>query len=117
MTARPCCSPPSTWRRPTGWPTASPCWTAVASSRRAPRPTSSPARAARSSRCTTATGRCIAELPIDGTIEGLQRAIDQLRGDHADASVTVRRPTLDDAFLVLTGAHTEDTTESTKEDA
>ncbi len=38
--APPCCSPRSTWRRPTGWPTTSRSWTTGGSSRAAPRTTS-----------------------------------------------------------------------------
>ena len=48
-TAPPCCSPPSTSRRPTGWPTASPSSTTARSSPRARPPSSRPAWAARSS--------------------------------------------------------------------
>jgi ABC-type multidrug transport system ATPase subunit len=61
-----------------------------------------------------ANGAIIAELPIDGTIEGLRVAIDELEALPGGASVTVRKPTLDDAFLALTGAGS---TSMTKEDA
>jgi daunorubicin resistance ABC transporter ATP-binding subunit len=49
----------------------------------------------------------LAELPTDGTVHGLRAAIDQL-DRHAAAGgagvhVTVRRPSLDDAFLAITG--------------
>jgi ABC-2 type transport system ATP-binding protein len=49
----------------------------------------------------------LAELPTDGSVHGLRAAIDEL--DRHDASgrpgvhVTVRRPSLDDAFLAITG--------------
>jgi ABC-2 type transport system ATP-binding protein len=56
-----------------------------------------------------ADGDLVAELPTDGTIDGLRAAIDRLQSAHGEGSVTVRRPTLDDAFLVLTGAPTEHT--------
>ena len=49
-------------------------------------------------------GDLVAELPTDGSIDGLRAAIDALQAAHGEGSVTVRRPTLDDAFLVLTGA-------------
>ncbi|MBS1673246.1 MAG: ATP-binding cassette domain-containing protein [Actinobacteria bacterium] len=52
-----------------------------------------------------AAGTVIAEIPTDGSIAGLRRALDEL--DDADpsrrpASVQLRRPTLDDVFLTLT---------------
>ncbi len=57
-------------------------------------------------------GDVIVEQPTDGTVDGLARVIEELRASHGAAPVTVRKPTLDDAFLVLTGSHTD-----TKEDA
>ncbi len=53
-------------------------------------------------------GNVIAERPTDGTIDGLRHAIDELQREHGEAPVTVRKPTLDDAFLALTGAPTKE---------
>jgi ABC-2 type transport system ATP-binding protein len=51
-----------------------------------------------------AEGALVREVPTDGTLAGLRRAIDQL--DQTDAaSVTLRTPSLDDVFLAVTGAH------------
>ena len=51
-----------------------------------------------------ADGAIVREVPTDGTLAGLRRAIDQL--DETDAaSVTLRTPSLDDVFLAVTGAH------------
>ncbi|MDR5701279.1 ATP-binding cassette domain-containing protein [Agromyces aerolatus] len=48
----------------------------------------------------------LAELPTDGTVHGLRAAIDELDRHEASARpgvhVTVRRPSLDDAFLAIT---------------
>ncbi|WP_308799738.1 ATP-binding cassette domain-containing protein [Agromyces silvae] len=61
----------------------------------------------------------LAELPADGSVHGLRAAIDEL--DRHDAStrpgvhVTVRRPSLDDVFLAITGgpaATSEDAAEA-----
>ena len=52
-------------------------------------------------------GVLLAELPTDGTVHGLRDAIDQLDRSAAAAArgvqVSVRRPSLDDVFLALTG--------------
>jgi len=47
--------------------------------------------------------RLVQQIPTDGTVSGLRRALDDL--DEADAVglVTLRRPSLDDVFLALTG--------------
>jgi len=51
-----------------------------------------------------ADGALLREVPTDGTLAGLRRAIDQL--DETDAaSVTLRTPSLDDVFLAVTGSH------------
>ena len=51
-----------------------------------------------------ADGTLVREVPTDGTLAGLRRAIDQL--DETDAaSVTLRTPSLDDVFLAVTGSH------------
>jgi len=44
-----------------------------------------------------------ASVATDGTVAGMRRALDELVADHADATVSVRRPSLDDVFLALTG--------------
>jgi len=49
-------------------------------------------------------GAQLGELPTDGSIDGLRRVLDQIDDSGAAASVTLRRPTLDDVFLSLTGA-------------
>jgi daunorubicin resistance ABC transporter ATP-binding subunit len=48
-------------------------------------------------------GTVLAELPTDGTLAGLRRALDDYRGADT-ASVTLRTPSLDDVFLAVTGA-------------
>ncbi|WP_431806740.1 ATP-binding cassette domain-containing protein [Microbacterium paraoxydans] len=65
-----------------------------------------------------ADGRLRRELPTDGTVAGLRRALDLLDdgGDHG--VVTLRRPTLDDVFLAVTAAdHTATDTVPLKEPA
>jgi ABC-2 type transport system ATP-binding protein len=47
-------------------------------------------------------GRLIRELPTDGTLHGLRRAIDELDTTELDGTVTLRKPSLDDVFLSLT---------------
>jgi ABC-2 type transport system ATP-binding protein len=49
-------------------------------------------------------GKVAREIPTDGSIEGLRTALSQLGDDIPGAEVTLRRPTLDDVFLSLTGA-------------
>lgn len=45
------------------------------------------------------------ELPTDGSIEGLRSAIDELDAlALPGASIAIRKPSLDDAFLALTGS-------------
>ncbi|MGN7978017.1 ATP-binding cassette domain-containing protein [Microbacterium sp. 22195] len=53
-------------------------------------------------------GAQLGEFPTDGSVDGLRRVLDQLGGPDAAASVTLRRPTLDDVFLSLTGASRDD---------
>jgi ABC-2 type transport system ATP-binding protein len=47
-----------------------------------------------------ADGAVVREIPTDGTVAGLRRALDTV---DATATVSLRRPTLDDVFLSLTG--------------
>lgn len=42
-------------------------------------------------------------IPTDGTVAGLRRALDALAETDSEAHITLRRPTLDDVFLALTG--------------
>ena len=58
-----------------------------------------------------AAGEPIREIPTDGTVQGLRRALDELDRSGAEGTVTLRRPSLDDVFLTLTdpGAGRPDT--------
>ncbi|ODT10760.1 MAG: ABC transporter ATP-binding protein [Microbacterium sp. SCN 70-18] len=47
-------------------------------------------------------GDVVRELPTDGTVSGLRAALDALDESGAEGTVTLRRPSLDDAFLILT---------------
>jgi ABC-2 type transport system ATP-binding protein len=58
-------------------------------------------------------GEIVSEVATDGTVAGLRRALAPL--DDA-ASVSLRRPSLDDVFLAVTGSP-RPTTESTPEEA
>jgi ABC-2 type transport system ATP-binding protein len=49
-------------------------------------------------------GRLVRSVPTDGSVSGLRRAIDVLDESGAEGVVSLRRPTLDDVFLSLTGA-------------
>ncbi|WP_303708490.1 MULTISPECIES: ATP-binding cassette domain-containing protein [Microbacterium] len=42
------------------------------------------------------------EIPTDGSVSGLRRALDLLDEDGGAGTVTLRRPTLDDVFLAVT---------------
>ncbi|MFY9714521.1 MAG: ATP-binding cassette domain-containing protein [Microbacterium sp.] len=57
-------------------------------------------------------GDLLRELPTDGTVAGLRRALDLLDEQGADGVVTLRRPTLDDVFLAVT-ARTQNATTAT----
>ncbi|WP_019182079.1 daunorubicin resistance protein DrrA family ABC transporter ATP-binding protein [Microbacterium yannicii] len=50
-----------------------------------------------------AHGELLREVPTDGTVSGLRRALDVLDESGAEGTVTLRRPSLDDVFLTLTG--------------
>jgi ABC-2 type transport system ATP-binding protein len=51
-----------------------------------------------------ARGDIVRELPTDGSVDGLRTAIDELDGLRIPgASIGIRKPSLDDAFLALTG--------------
>ena len=47
--------------------------------------------------------RLVHEIATDGTVSGLRRALDDLDAAAAVGRVTLRRPSLDDVFLALTG--------------
>lgn len=53
-----------------------------------------------------ARGELLRDVPCDGSVAGVQRALDDL--DGADGVVSIRRPTLDDVFLRLTGSDAEE---------
>jgi daunorubicin resistance ABC transporter ATP-binding subunit len=50
-----------------------------------------------------ADGAVVHEVPTDGTVAGLRHALAAV-GEHADAPVTLRAPSLDDVFLAVTTA-------------
>jgi len=54
-----------------------------------------------------ADGVLLRELPTDGSVHGLRAAIDELDRSAHDGvdgrQVTIRRPSLDDVFLAITG--------------
>ncbi|MBT2495141.1 ATP-binding cassette domain-containing protein [Microbacterium sp. ISL-59] len=47
-------------------------------------------------------GALTRQIPTDGTVADLRRALDLLDEEGADGVVTLRRPTLDDVFLAVT---------------
>ena len=49
-------------------------------------------------------GEVLQEIATDGSVDGLRAAMEQLGDVVPGAEVTLRRPTLDDVFLSLTGA-------------
>ena len=51
-----------------------------------------------------ARGDVVREVPTDGTLAGLRAALASLDADADPDSVTLRRPTLDDVFLAVTGS-------------
>jgi ABC-2 type transport system ATP-binding protein len=66
-----------------------------------------------------ANGEVIREVPTDGTVSGLRAALDAFDRDAVDGIVSLRRPSLDDVFLSITGTHsrTEDAASPLKESA
>jgi ABC-2 type transport system ATP-binding protein len=63
-----------------------------------------------------ARGELVRELPTDGSVEALRSAIDELDAlGVAGGSIGIRKPSLDDAFLALTGQHTATAAASGKE--
>jgi daunorubicin resistance ABC transporter ATP-binding subunit len=50
-----------------------------------------------------ADGAVVHEVPTDGTVAGLRRAL-AIAGDETAAGVSLRAPSLDDVFLAVTGA-------------
>lgn len=57
-------------------------------------------------RAVDSTGAVVHELPVDGTAADLARASEELAAADPTWLVELHRPTLDDAFLQLTGHHT-----------
>ena len=130
---RRCCSPPSTWTRPTSWPTRSWSSTTAWSSRRA-RPRSSRAGSAAtcsSSPCRTGTGSAMPSRRSRGSArasrtsdketgvvsvgvggrgsDALVEAVRSLDGAGVQTQgLALRRPSLDDVFLALTGHAAEE---------
>ncbi|MGO2110550.1 MAG: ATP-binding cassette domain-containing protein [Pseudoclavibacter sp.] len=49
-----------------------------------------------------ADGEIVREVPTDGTVGGVRRAVDRLDDDDIVGEVTISRPSLDDVFLALT---------------
>jgi ABC-2 type transport system ATP-binding protein len=52
------------------------------------------------------SGELLREVPTDGTVSGLRRALDVLDESGAEGTVALRRPSLDDVFLSLTAPRT-----------
>ena len=125
--ARPSCSPPSTWRRPTGWPTTWSCSTTAGPSPRArpielkarigedrveitvPAATELPRAPGASSRRSPRGApsaddeRLVATVPVREGVRliDVMRALDDAGIDAVD--LNRRQATLDDVFLTLTG--------------
>ncbi|WP_438616712.1 ATP-binding cassette domain-containing protein [Microbacterium karelineae] len=57
-----------------------------------------------------AAGALLRELPTDGSVSSVRRAIDELDAAGLDGEIAIHRPTLDDVFLALTDRprHKED---------
>ncbi|WP_223626886.1 ATP-binding cassette domain-containing protein [Microbacterium sp. EST19A] len=49
-------------------------------------------------------GDLVREIPTDGSVADLRRALDLLDEEGADGVITLRRPTLDDVFLAVTSS-------------
>jgi ABC-2 type transport system ATP-binding protein len=56
-----------------------------------------------------AHGEVVRELPTDGTLAGLRAALAGIDGDRDGDAVTLRRPSLDDVFLAVTGSSSSST--------
>ncbi|GAA2010234.1 ATP-binding cassette domain-containing protein [Microbacterium ulmi] len=56
-------------------------------------------------------GELVREVPTDGSVSGLRRALDVLDESGAHGVVTLRRPSLDDVFLALTSTDGRGTTD------
>lgn len=63
-----------------------------------------------------AADEIVRELPTDGTVDGLRDAIDRLDAlGVPGASIAIRKPSLDDAFLILTGSRADTDSDSDSE--
>ena len=60
-----------------------------------------------------ADGSSLAEIATDGSIDGIRRALDELKAAHPSARVQLRQPTLDDVFLTLTATGDAESTTAT----
>ncbi len=49
-----------------------------------------------------ASDELIREIPTDGTVSGLRRAIDELDASDSEGTITIRKPSLDDVFMSVT---------------
>jgi ABC-2 type transport system ATP-binding protein len=54
------------------------------------------------------SGELLREVPTDGTVAGLRRALDVLDESGAEGTVALRSPSLDDVFLSVTSPRTPD---------
>ncbi len=52
------------------------------------------------------SGELLREVPTDGSVAGLRRALDALDESGSEGAVSLRQPTLDDVFLSLTSGGT-----------
>jgi len=65
-----------------------------------------------------ARGELVRELPTDGSVEALRTAIDQLDAlGIAGGTIGIRKPSLDDAFLALTGQPASTVSTATEKEA
>jgi ABC-2 type transport system ATP-binding protein len=49
-----------------------------------------------------ASDELIREIPTDGTVSGLRRAIDELDASDSEGTIIIRKPSLDDVFMSVT---------------
>lgn len=63
-----------------------------------------------------AAGDLLRSIPTDGTVSGVRRALDRLDEEGRDGMVSLRRPSLDDVFLAVTGADGADAVTAIREE-
>ena len=61
-------------------------------------------RAIRDAALHTATGQLLHEATTDGTVAGLREVVNSFAARQPDVQIAIRKPTMDDVFLALTGA-------------